>query len=416
MKALFVTNRWPDPLSAFRHGTALRMRLLLKSLAAAGYDVDLLAYAPAGTSIDAGVANRIRADLRDGWRIPVATVFLANQGPKAQLGTSFWQDCIWPALSARWQPPFQQMAGRKQRHAFEDALAKSSPQLLFVHRLPAFVPVLAAQADLPSTVFDLDDIEHKAFDRLLAQPPHWRSKRLRRGWLPVMKRLERRAVKASERTLVCSAADADELNQMFSTDSVIAVPNALPSPMPSALPDEPNVLFLGTYDYPPNQLAAESLIHDIWPLVNKRYPQARLRIAGKAVDAIRGHDRPPPGVEILGFVDDLDALYASTQLVVCPLLSGGGTRIKIIEAALRARPVVSTTIGAEGLDLNPASGEIVIADGNAEFADSVCRLLGDPNEASRIGARSRAKATGLYEEAAVMRQLSSVFHTAVAAR
>jgi len=130
-----------------------------------------------------------------------------------------------------------------------------------------------------------------------------------------------------------------------------------------------------------------------------------LTIAGKSGELIRGHDRPPAGVRFAGYVDDLAALYATTRVVCCPILSGGGTRIKIIEGALQQRPIVATTIGAEGLELKAADGEIAIADDEAGFADAICRLFDDEAHAQQMGARARAGAVARYGEDRVLAAL-----------
>jgi glycosyltransferase involved in cell wall biosynthesis len=88
------------------------------------------------------------------------------------------------------------------------------------------------------------------------------------------------------------------------------------------------------------------------------------------------------------FVDDLNTLYGKTQIVCCPIRTGGGTRIKIIEAASYGKPVVSTRVGAEGLEFEDGT-EILLRDEPHQFADEALR--------SRIGQAARAKATKLYD-------------------
>lgn len=118
--------------------------------------------------------------------------------------------------------------------------------------------------------------------------------------------------------------------------------------------DGTNGPVLGRVQLRAQSAGAEYLVHEIWPLVRQRLPSAQLRIAGKHCELIRGEGKPPEGVQAFwGFVPDLEDLYAQTRVVACPILSGGGTRIKIIEGALQGRPVASTTLGAEGLNRVP---------------------------------------------------------------
>jgi glycosyltransferase involved in cell wall biosynthesis len=126
-------------------------------------------------------------------------------------------------------------------------------------------------------------------------------------------------------------------------------------------------------------------------------------VAGIGFQKVEGHAKPPPGVEFLGFVQDLDALYARSRVVVAPILTGGGTRVKIIEAALYGRPVVSTTLGAEGLELSAERGELVIADDGEVFAQAVVGLLRDNARAAKVGAAGFQACRNRYCEEVVHR-------------
>jgi glycosyltransferase involved in cell wall biosynthesis len=102
-----------------------------------------------------------------------------------------------------------------------------------------------------------------------------------------------------------------------------------------------------------------------------------------------------PQVEVVGFVHDLRPHLASAAAVVVPLRLGGGTRLKIVEAMAMARPIVSTPLGAEGIDAMPER-DILIADEPARFAAAVIRLLDDPALAARLGQAGRALAVQRY--------------------
>ena len=155
------------------------------------------------------------------------------------------------------------------------------------------------------------------------------------------------------------------------------------------------MLFLGTYGYQPNCDAAERLIRHIWPPVRERVPEARLLIAGKGSERLASFKDAPPGVTFTGFVDDLDGLYAMSRVVACPLTAGGGTRLKLVEAASYGRPMVSTRVGAEGLDFE-ADREIVLRDDDAGFADACVHLLRDDAACDRLGRAARAKMQARY--------------------
>jgi glycosyltransferase involved in cell wall biosynthesis len=104
----------------------------------------------------------------------------------------------------------------------------------------------------------------------------------------------------------------------------------------------------------------------------------------------------PENVEYLGYVRDLDGLYANTRVVCCPMLNGGGTRVKLIEAAAYARPMVSTHIGAEGLDFEDGK-EILLRDDDESFAEACTILLQDATVRRTMGLAARMRMQELYD-------------------
>jgi glycosyltransferase involved in cell wall biosynthesis len=179
---------------------------------------------------------------------------------------------------------------------------------------------------------------------------------------------------------------------------VVTIPNAVVA-MPAAHGIDPasrSLLFLATYAYGPNIAAADFLIRDVWPLVRAVRPDARLIIAGNKPDRISSFASRPPDVEFTGFVDDLDQLYRRVRIVCCSILSGGGTRLKILEAAARGKAIVSTMVGAEGLELRDGV-EIILRDGARAFAGACVELLGDPARCDGLGVAARSAVERCYD-------------------
>jgi glycosyltransferase involved in cell wall biosynthesis len=384
MKALFISPRWPHPLSEFSNGTALRMRAILRGMQIAGTRIDLLLYAPPGLALEPDLPQTIRDDLDRLWGVKVSKVFLVNRDLVDEHQKEWWRGYLRPIFGVRYQAQFAQLLGPVPAAALRDAMAECRPDFLFAHRLNSMVAVRRSGTKLP-VVFDLDDVAHKTFRRLLEIPPAWLASHLRWGWLPTLEWCERRAVARAAATFVCSSLDRDYLARRFRSRSVHVLPNALPVPVRTPVPAEPVVLFVGMMTYLPNRQGVEHLLREIWPRVRALHPEARLWVAGIGAETVDGHAQPPAGVEFLGFVPDLHALYARSRVVVAPILTGGGTRVKIVEAVLYGRPVVSTTLGAEGLDLSTERGEVVIADEPEAFARAIEALLRDDVLAARIG-------------------------------
>lgn len=149
------------------------------------------------------------------------------------------------------------------------------------------------------------------------------------------------------------------------------------------------VLFLGSFRHTPNVEALDWFIHHVWNLVLAKRPGARLILIGS--DPPPKHSLSPEwkNVELIGFVDDVRTPLAQYAVFICPILSGSGVRVKLLEGFAAGIPTVSTTIGAEGLAAK--DGELCgLADDAQGFADWVVRLLEDPATAADMAVRARA--------------------------
>ncbi|HVN43778.1 MAG TPA: glycosyltransferase family 4 protein [Steroidobacteraceae bacterium] len=297
--------------------------------------------------------------------------------------------------------------------AVRDAL-RARPDLICAHRLGAMALLMRLADEIGDTpVFlDLDDIEHVALSRRLLHDPLWPMERLRLLQIPRLLLAEIQAIRRARRTFVCSEPDCRYLRRLACSSRVEVVRNGTCFPASIATGrSEPIVLFVGYLDYGPNALAADILVRDIWPLVHAQVPEATLMIAGRHPQRLKSYASAGPGVTFAGFVEDLAALYARVRVVCCPILDGGGTRVKIIEAAAHGRAVVSTPLGAEGLDLRDGE-EILLRGGVAELAAACVTLLQDPEAATRLGLAARERARRTYEHGAAVEHLERLFREA----
>jgi hypothetical protein len=225
----------------------------------------------------------------------------------------------------------------------------------------------------------------------------WPAKRLYYFQLPALICGERRAVKLTRKAFVCSDLDRRYLTTRWRLPGVVTIPNAVAMPATYGVdPASNSLLFLATYAYGPNSAAADFLIREVWPLIREACPDARLIIAGNKPERIPSFARHPPGVEFTGFVDDLDQLYRRVRIVCCSILAGGGTRLKILEAAAHGKAIVSTHVGAEGLELRDGV-EIILRDGPAAFAEACIALLGDASRCERLGVAAREAVVCRYD-------------------
>jgi GT2 family glycosyltransferase len=154
-------------------------------------------------------------------------------------------------------------------------------------------------------------------------------------------------------------------------------------------PREPGtMLFLGSFRHTPNQVALEWFARFVLPLIVDKFPRARLLVAGSDPPPRHTFADPANAVELLGFVEDIQPLFSSCSVFVCPIRSGSGVRVKLLEAFATGIPVVSTTIGAEGLAR--VDGEFcALADDAPGFATKVVELLENCHLAHEMAARAR---------------------------
>jgi glycosyltransferase involved in cell wall biosynthesis len=244
----------------------------------------------------------------------------------------------------------------------------------------------ATYADLPAdrVVLDLHNVE-SAWYRSQAAAEPWPQSLLCRRFAACAERLERRWLERFGALLAASKPDAARLRSLAPNAAVHIYPNSIPLRDQPRVLEEDAIAFSGNMEYRPNQAAIRFFQRDIWPRVRSRHPGVAWRLIGRNAPRIAG-------AETVGVVEDAVAELAKAQVAVVPLLSGSGTRLKILEAWAAARPVVSTTIGAEGLEARDGE-HLLLADTPAAFAEAVCRLLGDPAERARLGSAGRR----LYE-------------------
>ncbi len=201
-----------------------------------------------------------------------------------------------------------------------------------------------------------------------------------------------------DRVVLCSDTDVGRSR----IPNAVAVPNAYPKPARSVghlQPlDPPTILLQGSLNYPPNMDAVDWLIDEVEPLLRAKIPEARIRLVGKPTPGVERRDRPPD-VTVVGRVPAMEPELARADIAVVPLRIGSGTRLKILESFAHRLPVVSTTLGADGLDVEDGV-HLLIADGAADFAEACQRLLTDVDLRSRLVDAAEELYLGRYEWAA----------------
>ena len=164
------------------------------------------------------------------------------------------------------------------------------------------------------------------------------------------------------------------------------------------------MLFLGSLRHDPNRVAVDWFVRHVLPLILAREPGAKLVIAGSDPPPEHTYADHASHMQMLGYVEDVREPLARYAVFVCPILSGSGVRVKLLEAFAAGIPVVSTKVGAEGLAVE--DGDFcALADDPAGFADRVVALLRDPEGAAVMAQRARVEVESKWDMAAITRKL-----------
>jgi polysaccharide biosynthesis protein PslH len=272
---------------------------------------------------------------------------------------------------------------------------------------------------LPPLVVDSHNIDYD-LARQYARARNSLTRRLYAGanWRK-LRREELGTYRDADGVYLCSAADERHLLDQLPGVRTAVIPNAADveyyRPRPTdPQPDGRTVVYFGLLSYVPNVDGVIHFVEDIWPRIAEAHPEARCKIIG---------GRPPPSllalagprVELTGFVSDLRPHLAAAAAVVVPLRVGGGTRLKIVEAMAMGKAIVSTTLGAEGIEAVPGR-DLLVEDEPAAFADAVNRLLAEPGLAARIGQSARQLAVERYAWSGAVRALESFYRRILEAR
>lgn len=304
---------------------------------------------------------------------------------------------------------------RRPRTATAERFRSMAPErfdVVFLHRLGS--AWWTGWTDPRRTILDIDDIPSQIYrDRMrygtaLKRIPRW----LLGHWV---RRCERRHLDAFRFSLVCSEEDRRYLDH----PRVAVVPNAFWIPEGTEIPDrvdgEGSLLFVGSLGYPPNAEGLAWFVGTILPRVRAKVPEATLTVVGRTP---RGGEarlgwREAPGVRFVGTVDDVTPYIREAKLEVCPLLRGQGTRVKILESLAHGKPVISTAIGAYGIEIGDPEG-IIRRDDPESFADACTKLLTDAGLRAARGEAGRRYVLEHASPAAMQRRLAELVGTILA--
>ncbi len=231
----------------------------------------------------------------------------------------------------------------------------------------------------------------------------------------LIKRMEESSVRGFDHCLVVSPEEARLLKNAVSAAKLSVIENGVDCAhlRPLAQPlDSLRLLFVGVVGYPPNADAVVYFCKSVLPLIRRAIPEVRLTVVGHAPPMEVQRLAFSGEVAVTGFVNDPIPYYASASVCVVPLRAGGGTRLKILEAMALGRPVVTTSIGCEGLDVTDGE-HLLIGDTAADFARQVLRLLREPELRYRIVVAARKLVEKRYDWSIIAGKLVQTYEALV---
>lgn len=375
MLLLFLTPQLPHPP---RQGTAIRNWGLIKSLSAR-HAITLLTFAADGESI----SPELRAACRHIETAPPPRRALAHRVRDLFVSPL-------PDLAHRLASP--EFAAR-----LSALLARSRFDALFIEGLELALPVAARRSPItnhqsPITLFDAHNCEtilqRRAFQIDLRSPRRWPAALYSFIQSRRLARFESEVCRRADHVTCVSAEDAAALRALAPSANPVVVPNgifladyALPSSAGRGVggEGEKRLVFTGKMDYRPNIDAVTWFADEALPLIRRELPEAGFVIVGqKPAEAVKRLGERK-GITVTGAVEDARPYIAGAAVYVAPLRMGGGTRFKLLEAMALRRPIVSTTVGAEGFAAQNGR-ELLLADSAADFAQAALTLLRDESK------------------------------------
>ena len=388
LRVLVISPYFPFPPT---FGATMRTYQLIRQLAER-HEVTLLSY---GTEADEAGAREL------GETISVHTV---HRGEETVLrrrlgqvraiarGRSF---ATWVLLSKEMQAAIDDLCRRTD---FDLIHVEFSTMSEF--RFPPGIPV----------VVDEHNIEYELYRRLY----EGERSLLRRGFNGLeylrVRRMEERSWRSAQGCVLTSDRDRRAVCATAPSTPTAVVSNGVDLEYfaPWTQATEPHsVVFNGVLNYRPNLDGATHLVEEVWPLVLEACPSARLRIVGRAPERDAATLRRPT-VEVLGTVPDIRPYLGRAEVVTVPIRMGGGTRFKVVEALSMGKPMVSTTLGCEGLSVCDRQ-HLLIADDAETFARQILELFKDGDLRRGLGIAGRALAEEKYSWHLAGERLESLY-------
>jgi polysaccharide biosynthesis protein PslH len=389
-QVLMISTSLPFPPT---NGYKMRVWALLNCLLAEGCWTDLVCFG------DPADVDRYRNDLS---RLCRHIVAIPHRNAGLSAGVNLGRRLA--ALFSRYPYAVATSRSARMQAQIETLLDAGSYDLILLEETNLL-------ANLPSKlavplVVDHHNAEHLLLERYVAHAENW--PKALYAWVEARKLRfwERRATRRAKAVLVCSEHDRSIFRNLASNTCVIVAPNVIDADAYTPTYDEGEenctVLYAGGMDWYPNRDAVRYFVQRILPRLRTLVPAVEFVVAGRAPSAdFKKEFSNIPGMRFTGTLPDLQLAIAKAAVCVVPLRIGSGTRLKILEAAAMGKAIVSTCIGAEGLEFSHQR-EIILADTPDEFAEAVAALVKNVGYRRELGCAARVVVEKRYAYAAML--------------
>lgn len=384
---LVLAGRIPFPLD---DGWKIRTFHLLKALVETGANVDVLVFDETGRSNDYPELKRL---CRDFVVIP--------RNKKYSLA-----DLLFGVVN---KVPFSVLNYFDENFLKEFERLVSNNDYSYIHVEDVVMAQYAKEFTRATKILDMHNIESNLLYRYASHERNFFKKYYALLTSKKLLKYEIKCIECFDAILVCSLEDKIALNCHNMLDKIHVIPNGVDASVYSdqtSSAKENALVFVGSMDYHANISGIEYFYAHILPLLRARHPGLLIYVVGKNppshIRALHGD-----GVVVTGAVDDVRPYLHRSAISIVPLLVGGGTRLKILEAMAAGLPVVSTSQGAEGIAAVHGR-EILIADTPQKFADAVSSLLENASERDRLARSGREFVLQHYDWTIVTQALKSV--------
>lgn len=410
MKILFLTQILPYPPDA---GPKVKTWHVLRFLAGQGHTITLVSFVRAEEEKYLEDVRRIGIEV---FPVPIRRSRIADI---FYMLRSFLKDR--PFLIERDDLP-------QMRRLVARLLSERSYDVLHADQvtMTQFAPSHPSGASAGLTrVFDAHNATWSIMDRMAANVPFFMRPLVMRE-KPRMKKYEGRIIRDFEHTLAVTEIDRQLLLEAVASvdftqtaranEHITTIPIAVDTRQLQPVTRQPeriNILTLGTLHYAPNADGIRWFINEVYPRVCGELPGVSLTVIGKnpPADFVQLAQQEPDTIQVPGYVEDLAPYFEKATLMVVPVRAGSGMRVRILEAFARAMPVVTTTIGLEGIDARPGE-DVLVADTPADFAAEVLRLAASPALQGQLAANGRCLAEQEYDWHVVLKKLETLYSEA----